>query len=161
MDDIRRLNDLRARARTGFYCCRHATTRLGDPRLQATFQHAAAARWRLARALDAFLTSQPWEDRSRLAPTPYDRLACLLRRGRAALAFDRDRDALRWLATDAARLRHAVEICRGLSWSLEISDLLTPRLDELKQLQRGIASLATNRAERHHDATGPVPLATA
>ncbi|MCC6171983.1 MAG: hypothetical protein IT481_08130 [Gammaproteobacteria bacterium] len=160
MDDIRRLTALRARARAGFYCCQYATTRLVDTRLRATFEQAAAARWRLARALDTFLTSQPWEDRSRLAPTPYDRLARLLRCGRAALALDRDRNALRWLAADAARLRHAVEICRGLSWSLEISDLLTPRLDELKQAQRAIAGLATMVRERR-DTPATVPLATA
>ena len=103
------------------------------------------------------MTSQPWEDRSRLAQTLGDKLVCLRRKLRAALVIDRDRHALRWLADDTARLRHGIEICRALSWSLEISDLLTTRLDELKALQRETTQLA--RALREDASTAAETLA--
>jgi len=142
MDDIRRLNALRARARAGHYCCDRAARDAGDPRVRELLQRTAQARLRLAAAIDTFLTSQPWEDHSRLARTFLDRLTCLRRKLRSVLVLDRDRHALHWLAADTARLRHGIEICRALSWSLEISDLLTPHLDELKVLQRETRQLA-------------------
>jgi hypothetical protein len=157
MDDIRRLNALRARARAGHYCCGRAARRAGDARVRELFERTAGSRLRLAAAIDAFLTSQPWEDHSRLAQTSLDRLVCLRRRLRALLVLDRDRHALHWLAADTARLRHGIEICRALSWSLEISDLLTAQLDELKALQRETTQLA--RALRDDSATAAETLA--
>lgn len=157
MDDIRRLNALRARARAGHYCAGRAAHRAGDARVRELLQRTAQSRLTLAAAIDAFLTSQPWEDRSRLAETFADRLVCLRRKLRAALVLDRDRHALRWLGADTARLRHDIEICRALSWSLEISDLLTTRLDELKLLQRETAQLA--RALREDAAASGETLA--
>ena len=162
MQNIRRLNALRAQARASFYCCQCAASRVGDAQLREILGQSASARWRLAQAIDVFLTSQPWEDHSRLASTLRDRLACLRRRLRALLVLDRDHHALRWLADDAAALRHAVEICRGLSWSLEISDLLTPRLEDIKQAQRATMELeARLRERRGRGDRAQAPLATA
>ncbi len=162
MDDIRRLKALRAQARASYYCCQRAANLAAEGPMRATIEQAAAVRWRLARAIDTFLTSQPWEDHSRLTRTLRDRATCLRRRLRALLVLDRERHALRWIATDSAALRHAIEISRGLSWSLEISDLLTPRLEEIKQLQRAIATLQSPSATRRPAvAEGRAPLATA
>lgn len=157
MDDIRRLNALRAQARAGHYCCGRAARRAGDARVRGLLARTAQSRLRLAAAIDTFLTSQPWEDHSRLAQTLPDRLACLRRGLRAVLVLDRDRHALHWLAADTTRLRHDIEICRALSWSLEISDLLTARLDELKALERESAQLA--RALRDDATTASETLA--
>ncbi|MCU0760163.1 MAG: hypothetical protein MUF07_13330 [Steroidobacteraceae bacterium] len=158
MDDIRRLNALRARARAGYYRIRAAAAQLHDEALREALEDAAGARWHLARAIDDFLTSQPWEDHSRLAPTSSDRLACLAQRMRASWAIDRDRQVLQWLLDDTAELRHDLEICRSLSWSLEISDLLTPRLDELRQAQRAACALDT-RSRGSRPAVGTTRLA--
>ena len=57
----------------------------------------------------------------------------------------------------------AIEIRRGLSWSLEISDLLTPRLEEIRHLQRAIAALQAPPATRRDSTVseGQEPLAAA
>ena len=117
---------------------------MSDVRLRAALERGAFARWRLARSIDAFLVSQPAEDTSRLKPTLRDLAHCFALRARAALATDRDLYGLRWLARDSARLRHAVEICRALTWSLEVSDFLSARLVELKQVQRTASGLMTS-----------------
>jgi hypothetical protein len=158
MDDIRRLNALRARARAGHYRIRAALGQVHDAELREALEAAAGARWDLARSIDDFLTHQPWEDRSRLAPSSTDRLACLAQRLRGAWAIDRERQVLRWLLDDTAGLRHDLEICRSLSWSLEISDLLTPRLDDLRQAQRAAFALDL-RARGAHPAVGATRLA--
>ena len=158
MDDIRRLNALRARARASHYRIRAAFADVRDERLRDVLEEAAGARWHLARAIDDFLTSQPWEDHSRLAATSSDRLGCVVQQLRGAFTIDRERQALQWLLDDTATLRHDVEICRALSWSLEVSDLLTPRLEELKQAQRAAFTLdLQGRGPR--PAVGPTRLA--
>jgi len=141
MNDLRRLNDLRATARGSYYCCRREIALVTDTRLRAALERSAFARWRLARSIDAFLVSQPAEDPSRLGPTLRDLAQCLALRARGALATDRNRHGLRWLARDSAQLRHAVEICRALTWSLEVSDFLSARLEEMKQVQRMVTGL--------------------
>jgi len=141
MIDLRRLNDLRTRARTSFYCCQRTVALVADPRLRELLGRAAGARWRLVQSIDAFLVSQPAAPRSRLELTWHDRGACLSQRLRAALATHRDLHGLRWLVQDSTRLRHAVEICRGLSWSLEVSDFLSASLVELRQVQRSTHGL--------------------
>ena len=163
MDDIRRLKALRAKARASYYCCLRAASLAAAGPMRETIEQAAAVRWRLARAIDTYLTSQPWEDHSRLGRTLRDRATCLGRRLRAMLVRDRDRHALRWIAADSADLRHAIEISRGLSWSLEISDLLTPRLEEIRHLQRAIAALQAPPATRRDSTVseGQEPLAAA
>jgi hypothetical protein len=141
MNDMRRLNELRNQVRASYYCCRRELALVSDPRLRAVLERAAFARWRLARSIDAYLVSQPAESRSHLHPTLRDLGACLALRAQAALASNRDLHGLRWLADDSARLRHAVEISRALTWSLDVSDFLSVRLDELKQVQRSVAGL--------------------
>ena len=135
MNDLRRLNELRTGVRASYYACRRGFPRVTDARLRAVLEDAALTRWRLARSIDAFLVSQPAEEHSRLGATPVDLAHCLALRARTALASDRNLYGLRWLASDSAQLRHAVEICRALSWSLEVSDFLSARLVELKQVQ--------------------------
>jgi hypothetical protein len=160
MNDVRRLNELRREARASYYCCRRQIALVTDPRLRATLERGAFARWRLARSIDAFLVSQPAEGRSQLEPTLGDLAQCLMVRARAALSSDRDLQGLRWLADDSARLRHSVEISRALTWSLSISDFLSARLDELKQVQRAVTALAPALPERSRTAPEPQSLAT-
>jgi hypothetical protein len=141
MNDERRLKDLRAAARASYYCCRREIALVSDARLRAVLEDGAQVRWRLARSIDAFLVSQPAPQRSRLDPTLRDFAACLALQARASLASDPDLQGLRWFAADSAQLRHAVEICRALTWSLQISDLLTAGRSELKQVQNAVAGL--------------------
>jgi len=160
MNDLRRLNDLRAKVRASYYCCRRELALVGDARLRSTLERAAFARWRLARSIDAYLVSQPAEDRSRLAPTLRDLAACMTLRARSALASDRDLHGLHWLSDDSARLRHAVEISRALTWSLDVSDFLSARLDELKQVQRSVSGLIATVPGNTRAATEARTLAT-
>lgn len=126
MNDLRRLNDLRAQARASYYCCRREIRLAGDIRLRNTLEHAAFARWRLARSIDAYLVSLSAGGRSRLAPTLRDRASRLALQAGAALAPDRDLHGLHWLADDCARLRHTVEICRGAHARSHLSTGTTP-----------------------------------
>lgn len=160
MNDVRRLNELRREVRASYYCCRRQIALVTDPRLRATLERAAFARWRLARSIDAFLVSQPAEDRSQLEPTLGDLVQCLALRARAALSSDADLQGLRWLADDSARLRHSVEISRALTWSLQVSDFLSARLDELKQVQRAVAALVPATPAHGRNAPEPQSLAT-
>jgi hypothetical protein len=160
MNDVRRLNELRREARASYYCCRREIALVTDPRLRAVLERSAFARWRLARSIDAYLVSQPAEDRSRLRPTLGDLAQCLALHARTALSNDPDLHGLRWLADDSARLRHSVEICRALTWSLPVSDFLSARLDELKQVQRTVAGLVPAMPERTRRAPEPQSLAT-
>lgn len=143
MNDVRRLNDLRAEARASYYNCRRAISFVNDTGLRDALERGAFARWRLARSIDAFLSSQPAPDRSRLEPTLRDVVNGLVLQLRAALATDRNLEALHWLASDSKDLRRAVEWCRSLTGSLEVSDFLGTRLAELKQVQRAAAGLGT------------------
>lgn len=160
MNDMRRLNELRREVRASYYCCRRQIALVTDPRLRAALERGAFARWRLARSIDAFLVSQPAEDRSQLEPTLGDLAQCLVLRARAALSNDADLQGLLWLVDDSARLRHSVEISRALTWSLHVSDFLSARLDELKQVQRAVAALVPAMPARTRSAPEPQSLAT-
>jgi len=161
MNDMRRLNELRREVRASYYCCRREIALVTDPRLRATLERSAFARWRLARSIDAYLVSQPAEDRSRLEPTLGDLAQCLVLRARTALSSNPDLHGLRWLADDSARLRHSVEICRALTWSLPVSDFLSARLDELKQVQRTVAALVPAMPARARTRSAPEPQSLA
>jgi hypothetical protein len=160
MNDVRRLNELRNEVRASYYCCRREIALVGDPRLRIALERGALARWRLARSIDAYLVSQPAESRSRLRPTLRDLAQVLALRARGALATDRDLHGLRWLAADSARLRHAVEISRALTWSLDVSDFLSARLEELRQVQRTVNGLIAAVPTRSREAPEPQGLAT-
>jgi len=162
MNDVRRLNELRREARASYYCCRRQVALVTEPLLRAALERGAFARWRLARSIDTYLVAQPAEGRSRLEPTLGDFAQCLVLRARTALSNDPDLHGLRWLADDSAQLRHSVEISRGLTWSLHVSDFLSARLDELKQVQRTVAALevAMPARSRTHGAPEPQSLAT-
>ena len=160
MNDLRRLNDLRAKVRASYYCCRRELTLVSDTRLRSTLERAAFARWRLARSIDTYLVSQPAEDHSRLAPTLRDLASCVTLKLRSALSTDRNLHGLHWLAEDSARLRHAVEISRALTWSLDVSDFLTARLEELKQVQRSVSGLIATVPGSTHAASEARTFAT-
>jgi hypothetical protein len=77
------------------------------------------------------------------------------------MSGDADLQGLRWLADDSARLRHSVEICRALTWSLHVSDFLSARLDELKQVQRAVDALAPAMPARDRTRRAPEPQSLA